>query len=224
MADKNEKQTEKGFENVEVALTRTEQFIEKYQKTIVTGALIILAVIALGWIVSTQFLAPKKAEAQAKMFDAQYYFEADSFALALNGDGLAMGFLDIIDEYGSTPAGKLAQYYAGVCQLNLGEFENAKASFKAFSSNDEILSTMAAGLVGDAEVELGNKEAAAAAYRKAANGKCEVTAPIFLMKLGALYATMGKPAEARAAFAEVKDLYPTCPQATEAEKEMLSIK
>lgn len=220
---KEENQTEKGFENVEEALTKTEQFIEKHQKSIALVAAAIVLVVFAGWIVKTQVLAPKEKEAQAKMFDAQYYFEQDSLRLALEGDGMAMGFLDIIDEYGSTDAGELAKYYAGVCQLNLGQFEEAKSNFKSFSSDDEILNTYAMGLVGDAEVELGSKENAIAAYRKAANQKNEVTAPIFLMKLGSLYAVMGQKAEAKAAFAEVKDQYPASAQAAEAEKAMLSV-
>ncbi len=224
MSNKKENQTEKGFENVEVALTKSEQFVEKNQKTIVVVATAILALVLIIWGINTWLLAPQRAEAQSEIYNAQYYFEADSFALALNGDGMAPGFLDIIDEYGSTPAGNLAQYYAGVCYLNLGEFDNAKKYLKAYSSDDEILTTMAQGLVGDAEVELGNNEAAIAAYKKAIAGKNEITAPIFLMKLGELQATLNNAKEARASFEQVKTDYPTSIFADQAEKYMLSVK
>ncbi len=224
MAKNNENQTEKGFENVEVALTKTEQLIEKHQKTITLATVALLVVIAIIWLVNTQFIAPQKAQAQAEIFNAQYYFEADSFALALNGDGMTPGFLDIIDEYGSTPAGKLAQYYAGVCYLNLGDFEAAKDMLGSYSSDDEVLSTMAKGLIGDAESELGNYDAAIAAYKKAIKGDNVVTAPIFLMKLGALYSTQGQKAEASQCFRDIKEKYPTSSQADLAEKYMLATK
>jgi hypothetical protein len=42
------------------------------------------------------------------MFQAVYYFEADSLDKALNGDGNNLGFLEIIDEYSVTDAANLA--------------------------------------------------------------------------------------------------------------------
>ena len=40
-------------------------------------------------------------------------------------DDQYLGFIDIADDYSSTKAGKLANYYAGLSYLYLGEFENA---------------------------------------------------------------------------------------------------
>ncbi len=219
-----DKQVEGGFENIESGLTKAEQFFENNQKPITIGVVIALIVVAIGWLINTQVIAPARQEAQADMFNAQYYFEADSFALALNGDGMTPGFLDIIDDYGSTPAGNLAQYYAGVCFLNLGEFDQAKKYLSAFSSKDEILASMALGLIGDAEVEMGDENSAISSYKKAIAKKNSITAPIFLMKLGKLYATQGSSAEAKACFLQVKDDYPSSMQASQAEKYMLAVK
>lgn len=223
MSDNQEKQTEKGFENVEVALTRTEQFIEKNQKAIIIGAAAIIAVIALVWLVNAQFVAPRKAEAQKELFNAQYYFEQDSFRIALEGDGMCMGLVSIIDEYSSTPAGNLAQYYAGLSHLNLGEFEQAKSYFKAFKSDDEFLSAMAIGLAGDADVELGNVQEAISAYNKAVATKHKAVAPIYLMKLGALLETNGKHEEAKQCFQTIIDDYPSSIQNQVAEKYLMSV-
>jgi len=51
------------------------------------------------------------------MFFAEQYFEKDSLKLAMNGDGTNPGFIQIIDEYGSTKSGNLARYYLGICYL-----------------------------------------------------------------------------------------------------------
>lgn len=222
--NKENQQAEKNLEKVEVALTRTEQFFENNQKSIALGALAVLAVVALVWIVNSLYVQPRKADAQKEIFNAQYYFETDSFSLALNGDGQSLGFLDIIDQYGSTPAGHLASYYAGVCYMHLGEFEQAKSCFKSFSSDDEILNAFAAGLIGDAESQLGDAKAAISAYRKAADSKNKVAAPIFLMKLGAAYEAEGNAEKAKAAYQEVKDEYPTSVQANYAEKYLNAVK
>ncbi|MCQ2202337.1 MAG: tetratricopeptide repeat protein [Bacteroidales bacterium] len=224
MSDKSQMdQAEKSLQDVEIALSRTEQFIEKNQKTIITVALVILGVVALVWAYNSLYREPLKKEAQASIFNAQYYFEVDSFNLALNGDGMNDGFLAVIDKYGSTPAGELAKYYAGICQLNLGQFAEAKKNFDSFSSDDDALNTMAKGLIGDAESELGNTEAAIAAYKKAANADNAIASPIFLKKLGDAYRAAGKKAEAKAAYQTIKDKYSRSNVARDIEKSIATV-
>ncbi|MCI5777201.1 MAG: tetratricopeptide repeat protein [Bacteroidales bacterium] len=221
--EKSVKATEEGFATVQQSLNKFELFFEDHQKAIGIGFIAVIVVIALGWLVKTQYLNPMQEEAQKEIFQAQYYFEADSFNLALNGDGMNCGFLKIIDEYSSTKAGKLATYYAGVCYFRLGDYDNAKKFLSQFSSDDEILSTMAIGLIGDAEVELGNDDAAIAQFKKAADKGNKVTAPIFLEKLGVMYEKQGKADEAVAAYTKLKD-YPMSAQAQMADKLINSVK
>lgn len=218
MSDKSQNQAEKSLQEVEVALTRTEQFVEKNQNTILIVAAAIVLIIAGIWAYSSLYKEPLKKEAQASIFNAQYYFEVDSFATALNGDGVNDGFLQVIDNYGSTPAGELAKYYAGICYLNLGQFAEAKDMFKSFSSDDEALNTMAQGLIGDAESELGNADAAISAYKKAANAGNEIASPLFLKKLGDAYRAAGNKAEAKAAYKQIKDNYSRSNFARDVEK------
>ncbi len=222
--NKADQEAEKYLKSGEVALTKTEQFFENNQKSIALVALAIIALVAIVWIVNSLYVQPRKVDAQKEIFNAQYYFEADSFRLALNGDGQNLGFLDIIDQYGSTPAGNLASYYAGVCYLRLGEFEQAKNYLKSFSSDDETLNAFAQGLVGDAESELGNNAAAISAYQKAGNSGNKVAAPIFLMKLGAAYEAEGNAAKAKEVYQQVKDDYPTSAQAVLAGKYLNAVK
>ena len=105
---------EDNFENLEEALGRTEQYIEKNQKKLTFIALAVI-IVAVG-IFSYQkyYRAPMELNAQTDMFQAQRYFEVDSFNLAINGDGNYDGFLDIIDNFGSTEAGNLSAYYTGI--------------------------------------------------------------------------------------------------------------
>ena len=224
MTDNKEKQTEKKFEEVEIALTRTEQFVEKNQRSIVVVAIAIIVIAAIIWIVNSLYLTPRKYDAQKEMFCAQYYFEADSFSLALNGDGMNAGFLQIIEDYGSTPAGRLAQYYAGICYINLGQYDSALLHLRAFSSDDETLTAFSYGLVGDAESELGNTKEAIAAYQKAINTKNKIAAPIFLLKLAALYELSEQGDKAKQSYEQIKKEYPLSPQAGLADKFISAIK
>ncbi|MFH2096182.1 MAG: tetratricopeptide repeat protein, partial [Bacteroidota bacterium] len=95
------------------------------------------------------------------------------------------GFLYIIDEYGSTKAGKLANYYAGICYLRLGQFQEAIDYLDNFSSDDVMVGTVAIGATGDAYMELGDTETAIEKYLEAAdNNPNDFTTPIYLMKAG----------------------------------------
>lgn len=218
MSDNKEKQTEAGLENVESALTRTEQFIEENSKSLTIGALAIIVLIAAFWGVSKFYFEPLEEKANSEIFGAQFYFEKDSFQLALDGDGSNSGFLNIIDEYGSTKAGHLAHYYAGVCYMNLDNFESAVDQLKSFSSDDELLNSLAKGLAGDAYLELGNKNSAVSSYKKAVGFKNDFSAPIFLMKLGVLYEEMGNTKEAVEAYQTIKEQYKTSSQARQVDK------
>ncbi len=214
----NKKNNDAGFENVESALTRSEQFIEDNQKIISIVALAIIVVVGGFWGFKKLVFQPREKKAQSEMFFAQHYFEADSFKLALNGDGTNAGFLEIIDDFGSTKAGKLSHYYAGICYLNLGEHQNAIKHLEKFSTNEEILSAIAVGATGDAYLESGNKDKAISLYKKASNVKNDLTAPYYLMKLGMLYEETGKNSEAVKAYQTIKDEYQTSAEARQVDK------
>mgnify|MGYP001156854711 FL=1 len=182
MAKKNNK-TEDQFAQVEGALTKTEQFIEDNQDKLVkiVGAFVAVACLFLGY--QNFYLEPMEKEAQTEMFNAEIYFAKDSFNLALNGDNQYLGFLDIADDYSSTKAGKLANYYAGLSYLYLQEYESAIEYLEDFESDDIILSSLAIGCIGDAYMELGDQDLALDYFEDAANNSDnDFTAPRFLMK------------------------------------------
>ena len=131
-----------GFEQIEEATISTEQFIEKNQKLLVRGVLVIIIVVGVILGYYRFYKAPMEEEALKQMFVAENLFEKDSFNMALNGDGNAPGFLEIIDKYSSTPSGNLANYYAGICYLHLGDNQNAIKHLEKFSSDDVIFSSM----------------------------------------------------------------------------------
>ncbi len=155
------------------------------------------------------YIPGQNDEASAAMFQAEKYFAQDSFKLALNGDGTADGFLDIIDSYsGMTDAANLAQYYAGVSYLNLGQFEDALSHLGNFSSNDEVVSSMALGAMGDAHMELGNNDQGINYYKKAARNSANgYTAPMFFMKAGAALEKAGNFSDAASMYKEIVDNY-----------------
>ena len=218
MSKKNKEVTGDSFENVESALSKTEQFIEDNQKTISIVAIALIVIVGGYWGLKKLYFQPLEKEALNSIYTAQNYFERDSFKLALNGDGNSLGFLDVIDEYSSTKPGKLAKYYAGVCYLHLGDYEQAIDYLSDFSTDDELVDATRNGAIGDANLELGNKEDAIKFYKKAAKVNSDITAPTYLMKLGILYENMGDKAKAVEAYSEIKHKYSSSPEARSIDK------
>jgi tetratricopeptide (TPR) repeat protein len=211
--------SEERMEAVESALSRTEQFIESNQKiiTYVVGGVIVIILLFFGY--QKYILKPKEKTAQTAMFKAEYYFEKDSTDLALFGDGESIGFLDIIDDYGSTKAGNLAKYYAGVCYLSKGEYEEAIKYLKKFSGDDIIVAGMALGAIGDAYMQLGENEKAVSYYIDAANNEPnEFTTPAFLLKAGWAYESMGEWNKALKAYEKMKKDFPKARESRDADK------
>ena len=151
--------------------------------------LILLCLPMIGFGQPTHVLdAYMERSAQVEIYMAEIYFQKDSFALALNGDRQYPGFLDVADEYRATKVGNLANYYAGLCYLNIGDYKNSIHYLKNFSSDDIILSSLAKGCTGDAYMELGKTKNAKEAYQDAiSNSNNEFTTARYMMKLAMIY-------------------------------------
>ena len=103
-------------EAVSEVVNQTEHFIEKFKKPLMYSVITILAITAVILGYNQFYRKPKTNEALAQSFVAERYFRADSFALAYNGDGNALGFKQIIEEYGDK-SGAAVYLYAGICEL-----------------------------------------------------------------------------------------------------------
>ena len=217
MANKNK--TEDQFAQIEETLTRTEQFIEENQKSLMTIVGAIVGIVALFSVYQNFYIAPMEEEAQAEMYMAELYFQKDSFNLALNGDGQYLGFLDVADDYSSTNVGQLANYYAGLCYLNTADFDNAIDYLGDFSSDDIVLSSLALGCMGDAYMELGDVDAALDAYASAvSNSSNDFTAPRYMMKQALIHDANGDSDKALNLYKSIKNDYKTSREANGIEK------
>lgn len=217
MANKNK--TEDQFAQVEQALSKTEQYIEDNQKSlmIIIGA--IIGIIVLFKAYQNFYIAPLEQEAQIEIYMAELYFQKDSFNLALTGDGQYAGFLDVADEYNSTRVGELANYYAGLCYLHTGDYKNAIEYLEDFSSNDIILSSLALGCTGDAYMELSETDNAMDAYEDAiANSNNQFTAPRYMMKLAVIHELNGDHSDALEIYKAIKTDFNASSEASGIEK------
>jgi len=211
--------------NIVEASEGAQDFLEKNQNLIL-GAIAGLAIIVGGYFAYVNlYQQPRQDEAVEQMFQAQFQFEQDSFALALSNPGGGYGgFLDIIDNYSGTKAANMAKYYAGVCYLNLGQYESAVEYLEGFNAHGEVTPIMKYGALGDAYSELGDLDKAAGMYRKAAKAEDnDVLTPYYLKKLGMLLEYQQDNDGALKAYKEIKENYPTSPDAQNIDKYIVRV-
>ena len=180
----------------------------------------ILLVILLFVAYKIFIVKPKEKEASELIFMAQMYFQKDSFELALNGKEESFyGFQGIIDEFGSTPTGNLAKYYAGICYLRLGEYEDAIKYLKKFRTNSEMIKPLKFGGIGDAYSQLKEYEDAVKYYIKAAEAKKNsFSTPYFYIKAGLVYEKLEDFKKAKEVYQKIKDEFPKTQEAGTADK------
>ena len=215
MATKKEKEVkgEERLENVETALGKTELWIEKHQNLIY--GIIAAVVIIAGVVWGLKALNEKRdRNASNEIYTAQKLFEKEMYEAALVGDGNYLGFTEIYDSYKRTKTGKLAAYYAGICDLKLGKYEEAIDYLKKYTTKDEVIAPMALGAIGDCYMELEDLNSAASYYEKAAKkAKNELTAPLFLDKAAKTYEIIGDYSKALKCYQTLKADYPLSTEA-----------
>lgn len=203
----------------EETIDKVEAFVNENQNKVLIGVGVVLLVV-FGYLGFNSYYLPQQEQAaQEQIFKAQYYFEVDSFSLALNGDGNYPGFLSIIDDYSFTKAANLSKYYAGISYLHLGKFDLAISYLKDFSSDDVMLSAVSLGAIGDAYAEKGENKNSLSYYVKAAKvSDNNFTAPLYYYKAGLLAELEGNKADALSYFKVLKEKYPESTQAGNAAK------
>ncbi|MDD2824968.1 MAG: hypothetical protein PHR05_07230 [Bacteroidales bacterium] len=188
------------------AISKSEEFLAKYKNHLIYTVAGIIILLGLGFGYMKLIREPRRNEALAQMFPAERYFRSDSFALALNGDGNVLGFKDIIDQYKALP-GQVVYFYAGVSELQLGNFGQAIEYLKKYKSRDEIIQARAWCNIGDAYAGLEDTESALTWYLKAAAYRDNAYAAAYYRKAGILMEEKGDYAGALEMYNTIKNKY-----------------
>lgn len=200
---------EKDWESIDNAVVRSGNFLETYSKQIMiaVGAFVI---IACGYLAYQRFyIQPRNEEAKNASYKGQDYIAQRQDSLALYGDGNGfVGFEEIADEYGSTPAGNLAKAYAGICYANLGNYDKALSLLKDYSGKDEIFANVVNGAIGDCLDNQGKSDDAISYYEKAAKGADDaIYSPVYYKKAALIYMQKGNYDKVVELFNLVKNKY-----------------
>ena len=223
MAQKNQNDKEAlRQENIEQTVSATERFYNENKK-VIWGVVAAVLVIGFAVLAYNKFIyQPKCAEAMQQAYPAEMSFQSGEYELALNGDGNVMGFADIISEYGAK-AGKAVYLYAGICELQLGNNEEALNYLKKYNGKEPILAARAKACEGDAYVALGNYDAALRSYKAAVSTADNIFTPAYLLKEGSVYEALGQKAEALACYKTIENDYPSSLEAYEIAKNIARV-
>jgi len=205
--------------DVENVFSKTELFVEEHKKniTIILAALVII----VGGYFAYKYLyiAGEEEAAGKEMFKAEQYFNQENFEKAITGDGNAIGFSQIVEDYSITPSGNLAQYYLGISLLKTGKFEEAIEHLEEFSSDDQIVGPQATAAIGDAYMELHKVDEAITFYLKAAEQNANsFNTPLFLKKAALANEKKASYPVAVQLYERIKNEYPETETAREMDK------
>lgn len=198
MANKNQQQAP-----VEQQVTKTEAFFEKNKKAIIIAVVAIIAVIVCAILANNYYFEPRQQDASTELAKSQELFQQQDYAKALEG------FQKVAADYSSTDAGNLAQLYIGLCQAQLGKWQEAVNALESFSArDDQMISPAAEGALGNAYANLNQLDKAVEHLKKAASkADNNSLSPTFLIQAGEILESQGKKAEALKLYQEVKDKY-----------------
>jgi tetratricopeptide (TPR) repeat protein len=213
---------EENIDDLGTTIVTLEEKFEKNKKIIFIALAAIILIVGGWWAYSEFVVKPRNEKARSNFWKAEYVLlETGDYETAIKGDanGTFMGLEAFVKKYGSTPSGNLAYYDLGVAYLNTGKFQEAINALEKFESDDQILSSIKLGAIGDAHLELGNKEKAADFYMKAANNSNNFfTGGIYLNKAALTYELMGKNDKALSTYEELSEKYPNSMEGREALK------
>jgi len=193
----------------EETLNKSEAFFLKYKNAII-GAVVALIVIVAGFILYNNYVAAPQAEkANTALAKGQEYFAAELYERALMGDSLGYaGFAKIAADY-SGDAANLANLYAGLCNAQLGKWEEAAKYIEKFSSKgDQMISPAAMGALGNVYAHLNQLDKAVSTLKEAAEkADNNSLSPTFLIQAGEILESQGKKAEALKLYQTIKKKY-----------------
>jgi len=187
----------------EQQLNKTEAFFDKYKKAIIIGVVAVVVLIVGGILINNYYLAPREYAASTELANSQELFNNEQFEQALTG------FKKVASDYSSTKAGNLAQLYIGLCQANLGKWQEAADALDNFNTKgDQMISPAAEGALGNAYANLKQYDKAVDHLKKAAEmADNNSLSPTFLIQAGEILESQGKKDEALKLYQEIKKKY-----------------
>ncbi len=218
-------ETPEMVESIGEAVSKTELFLERNGRRIAYAIFALLGLGALIFGYKLLVVEPQMQRAAELIAPAQQLFESATpdYDAALYGNDAGVGFLEVADTYGSTPAGNLAKHYAGICFLYLNDLQSAikyLSDYKAVGGVPaELINAQNFGLRGDIAANQATFSEALKLYTKAVSAsENNLTAPLYLRKAAMIAIEMGDNKMAKELLKRIISQYPASSEVRTAEK------
>lgn len=207
--------------DVNETLAKSEAFVIKYKKQIITAVVALIVVVGGTFAYIYGYSKPREEKAQELLgIVMQKYIMAQDFEGALKGEGKTMGLTKIAEKYGSTDAGNLAKYQAGLCNYQLGKTKEAIKYLEDYDTKgDETVSSQALSALANAYASDKQYDKSVDAFKKAAKATdVPALCAQHLFNAAVILESQKKNDEALKLLQEVKAEYPTAPICSQQEQ------
>jgi len=200
-----------------VNLTGIDKFIND-KKKILIGVFAGIILLSAAFLLLKESKKGKEKQAIEAAAEAQKRFSNQEWAMAIDGSENFDGFTAIASNYKGTKLGNLANYYAGISQIKMGNYEDAVASLGRFKAvEDANINALAFGNLADAQIQTSADANALKNYKKASDQKSELYQAHYLLTYGMALLEFGED-RSKDALAAFKKLEKDFPNATETAK------
>lgn len=200
--------------DVNDSLAKSEAFVIKYKKQIITALVAIVVVVGGAFAYIYGYSKPREDKAQELLgIVMQKYIMTQDFEHALAGEGKTPGLEKIANKYGSTDAGNLAKYEAGICNYQLGKTKQAIKYLEDFSTKgDATVSPQALFALANCYAADKQPDKAVETFKKAAKATdVPALCSEYLFQAGIILESQKKNDDALKIYQQIKEDYPTAP-------------
>ena len=183
-------------------------FFEK-NRPLVYGILAVLVLIVAGLVYWSIASSQQSARAQELLAEVATVYQQGNYEQALQGTGGQPGLIAIADEYGRSPAGNMARFYAADALYQLGQKDRALEYFSAFDKEENFVGASAYAGMAAVYEDRGEYERAGELYQRAAQFYMnEVRSPHYLEQAGRAFQAAGAYEQAREAYQALEQEFP----------------
>ena len=195
-------------------IAQSEAFISKYKKQLIIGIVAVVVIVGGTFAYIYGYAKPREEKAQELLGNVmQKFVMKQDFENALKGDAQTPGLTKIAETYGSTDAGNVANYEAGICYFQMGKIKEAIASLEKFSTKgDNTISAQAVAALANCYAADKQLDKAVETFKKAAKATdVPALCAEYLFQAGVLLESQKKNNEALEIYQQIKADYPTAP-------------
>lgn len=178
-------------------------------KNLVTGGAVAIIVLIAGILGFNYIQGERARQAEELLGGIIMHYEGGDYRTALDGSGETLGLIDLIEQYGGTPSGNMARFYAGDALFRLADYDESLVYFAAFDAKDDIMGASAvAGQAAIYELQQDYRRAGALYRRAAGMEDNKLRTPVYLIAAARAYSEGGQFHEAEEMLEMIIEQYP----------------